>query len=100
MGKSLGNTIEPKSLVMRFGSDAVRYYFLKEIEFGRDGDYSEERFINIVNAHLANTIGKDVFIYEHFKLYFLLLFQSLRQGYSCSFSFYYQETYLTELLVY
>lgn len=57
MGKSLGNTLEPKDLVGKFGSDAVRYYFLKEIEFGRDGDYSEERFINIVNAHLANTIG-------------------------------------------
>ncbi|MCO5588478.1 hypothetical protein L7F22_042435 [Adiantum nelumboides] len=57
MGKSLGNTIEPRELVSKFGSDAVRYYFLKEIEFGRDGDYSEERFIKIVNANLANTIG-------------------------------------------
>ncbi|GAV76088.1 tRNA-synt_1g domain-containing protein [Cephalotus follicularis] len=57
MGKSLGNTLEPKELVQNFGSDAVRYFFLKEIEFGNDGDYSEARFINIVNAHLANTIG-------------------------------------------
>lgn len=57
MGKSLGNTIEPRDLVSKFGPDAVRYYFLKEIEFGRDGDYSEERFINMVNANLANTIG-------------------------------------------
>lgn len=57
MGKSLGNTLEPKDLVQRFGSDAVRYFFLREVEFGNDGDYSEERFINIVNAHLANTIG-------------------------------------------
>lgn len=57
MGKSLGNTIEPKDLVQRFGSDAVRYFFLREVEFGSDGDYSEDRFINIVNAHLANTIG-------------------------------------------
>jgi len=57
MGKSLGNTLEPKDLVHRFGSDAVRYFFLREVEFGNDGDYSEERFINIVNAHLANTIG-------------------------------------------
>lgn len=57
MGKSLGNTLEPNYLVHRFGSDAVRYFFLKEVEFGSDGDYSEERFINIVNAHLANTIG-------------------------------------------
>lgn len=57
MGKSLGNTIEPNDLVQRFGADAVRYFFLREVEFGGDGDYSEERFINIVNAHLANTIG-------------------------------------------
>uniref|UniRef100_A0A7N0TPI9 methionine--tRNA ligase n=1 Tax=Kalanchoe fedtschenkoi TaxID=63787 RepID=A0A7N0TPI9_KALFE len=57
MGKSLGNTIEPYDLVQNFGSDAVRYYFLKEVELGNDGDYSEERFINSVNAGLANTIG-------------------------------------------
>nr|AAN77311.1 Putative methionyl-tRNA synthetase [Oryza sativa Japonica Group] len=57
MGKSLGNTLEPKDLVNRFGVDSVRYFFLREVEFGNDGDYSEERFINIVNAHLANTIG-------------------------------------------
>jgi len=56
MGKSLGNTLEPKDLVERFGADDVRH-FLQEVEFGNDGDYSEERFINIVNAHLANTIG-------------------------------------------
>ncbi|XP_078430257.1 methionyl-tRNA synthetase / methionine-tRNA ligase / MetRS (cpMetRS) [Wolffia australiana] len=57
MGKSLGNTLEPKDLVNRFGVDAIRYFFLREVEFGSDGDYSEDRFINIVNAHLANTIG-------------------------------------------
>ncbi|KAI3937924.1 hypothetical protein MKX01_027851 [Papaver californicum] len=57
MEKSLGNTLKPKYLVLRFGSDAVRYFFLREVELGNDGDYSEERFINIVNAHLANTIG-------------------------------------------
>lgn len=57
MGKSLGNTLEPKELVHKFGSDAVRYFFLREVEFGNDGDYSEDRFISTVNAHLANTIG-------------------------------------------
>lgn len=57
MGKSLGNTLEPNELVQKFGSDPVRYFFLREVEFGSDGDYAEDRFINIVNAHLANTIG-------------------------------------------
>lgn len=57
MGKSLGNTLNPYELVSNFGADAVRYYFMKEIEFGRDGDYAETRFINIVNADLANDLG-------------------------------------------
>lgn len=57
MGKALGNVLEPVSLVDAYGADAVRYFFLKEIELGRDGDFSEERFRNIVNANLANDIG-------------------------------------------
>jgi methionyl-tRNA synthetase len=57
MGKSLGNTIDPIALVQRYGADAVRYYFLKEIEFGRDGDFNETRFVHILNADLANDLG-------------------------------------------
>jgi methionyl-tRNA synthetase len=57
MGKSLGNTLDPVELVNRYGADAIRYYFLKEIEFGRDGDFSETRFVDIVNADLANDLG-------------------------------------------
>ncbi|KAJ4904709.1 methionyl-tRNA synthetase / methionine--tRNA ligase / MetRS (cpMetRS) [Raphanus sativus] len=57
MGKKLGNTLEPFELVQKFGPDAVWYFFLREVEFGNDGDYSEDGFIKIVNAHLANTIG-------------------------------------------
>lgn len=57
MGKSLGNTLDPVDLVDRFGAEAVRYYFIKEIEFGRDGDFSEPRFINILNADLADDLG-------------------------------------------
>jgi len=57
MGKSLGNTLDPFDLTQRYGADAVRYYFLKEIEFGRDGDFSEIRFINTLNADLANDLG-------------------------------------------
>ena len=57
ISKTLGNTIDPVALVKRYGADAVRYYFLKEIEFGKDGDFNETRFINIVNADLANDLG-------------------------------------------
>jgi methionyl-tRNA synthetase len=57
MGKSLGNTLDPLALVDQYGADAVRFYFLKEIEFGRDGDFNETRFINVLNADLANDLG-------------------------------------------
>ncbi|NJN29603.1 MAG: methionine--tRNA ligase [Synechococcales cyanobacterium RM1_1_8] len=57
MGKSLGNVLDPVALINRYGSDAVRYYFLKEIEFGRDGDFSEARFVDTLNADLANDLG-------------------------------------------
>ena len=57
MGKSLGNVLDPFELVKQYGSDAIRYYFLKEIEFGRDGDFNETRFVNILNADLANDLG-------------------------------------------
>ena len=57
MGKSQGNTLDPVELVEKYGPDAVRYYFLREIEFGKDGDFSETRFINVLNADLANDLG-------------------------------------------
>lgn len=57
MGKSLGNTLDPFDLLNRYSADAVRYYFIKEIEFGKDGDFNETRFVNILNADLANDLG-------------------------------------------
>ncbi len=57
MGKTLGNTLDPVELVNRYSVDAIRYYFLKEIEFGQDGDFNETRFINILNADLADNLG-------------------------------------------
>ncbi|WP_256363830.1 methionine--tRNA ligase [Synechocystis sp. PCC 6803] len=57
MGKSLGNTVDPLDLINRYGEDAFRYYFLKEIEFGKDGDFNEQRFVNVLNADLANDLG-------------------------------------------
>ncbi|MEM8721554.1 MAG: methionine--tRNA ligase [Cyanobacteria bacterium P01_G01_bin.39] len=60
MGKTLGNTIDPFDLVDRYGVDAVRYYFLKETELGKDGDFNETRFINVLNNDLADVLGNSL----------------------------------------
>ncbi|WP_029039921.1 methionine--tRNA ligase [Cucumibacter marinus] len=57
MSKSLGNVVDPFDLLGEFGTDPVRYYFLREVNFGNDGDYTRERFINRCNADLANDFG-------------------------------------------
>jgi methionyl-tRNA synthetase len=57
MSKSLGNVINPKDLVEKYGTDPVRYYLLSEIPTFADGDYSEEKFQFKYNADLANGLG-------------------------------------------
>ena len=57
MGKSLGNTLDPFALVDKYGADAVRYYFLRAIELGKDGDFNEARFVDVLNADLAKNLG-------------------------------------------
>jgi methionyl-tRNA synthetase len=57
MSKSLGNVIDPFALVEEFGADPVRYFFLREVSFGQDGDYSNDKLINRSNADLANNFG-------------------------------------------
>ena len=57
MGKSLGNTIDPVELAQKYGSDAVRYFLLREIPFGQDGDVSEEKLKARFNGDLANGLG-------------------------------------------
>jgi methionyl-tRNA synthetase len=57
MSKSLGNVIRPKDLTDRFGIEAVRYFFLREMVFGLDAQFSEEAMIQRINADLANNIG-------------------------------------------
>lgn len=57
MSKSVGNVIDPISMVDHYGRDQVRYFFLREVPFGRDGNYSHEAIVNRINADLANDLG-------------------------------------------
>jgi methionyl-tRNA synthetase len=57
MGKSLGNVLDPESLLEHCGRDSVRWYLLRDIPFGDDGDFQQQRFSDLVNNDLANTIG-------------------------------------------
>jgi methionyl-tRNA synthetase len=57
MSKSVGNVIDPFSLVDHYGVDPVRYFFLREVPFGQDGNYSHEAIVQRINADLANDLG-------------------------------------------
>ena len=57
MGKSTGNAIDPNTLLDRYGEDAMRFFFLKEIKFGQDGSFEETRFVHSVNDVLADKLG-------------------------------------------
>ena len=53
MSKSLGNVLDPMTLTAHYGVDALRYFFLREVPFGRDGSFSDEAIVNRVNADLG-----------------------------------------------
>ncbi len=57
MSKSLGNAIDPFNMVEHFGLDQIRYFFLREVPFGKDGNYTYEAIVNRINADLANDLG-------------------------------------------
>lgn len=57
ISKSVGNVIEPLALVERFGLDQVRYFLMREVPFGQDGDFSEQALIQRINSNLANDLG-------------------------------------------
>jgi methionyl-tRNA synthetase len=57
MSKSVGNVIDPSALADHYGVDALRYFFLREVPFGQDGNYSHDAIVQRINADLANDLG-------------------------------------------
>lgn len=57
MSKSFGNVIDPKEVTEIYGRDQIRYFILREISFGSDGDFSKERLVERINSDLANSLG-------------------------------------------
>lgn len=57
ISKSLGNAIDPREYVKKYGNDVVRYYLVRDIMFGKDGDFSEENLVKRLNSDLANDYG-------------------------------------------
>jgi len=57
MSKSVGNVVDPFALIDAYGVDAVRYFFLREVPFGQDGNYSHQAIVQRINADLANDLG-------------------------------------------
>ena len=70
ISKSVGNVIDPFDLVEEFGLDQVRYFLMREINFGNDGNFSRENLILRNNSELSNKIGNllqrtSAFVYKH-----------------------------------
>jgi len=57
ISKSLGNTIDPFDLIETYGLDQTRYFLLREVPFGQDGDFSQKAMVNRINADLSNNLG-------------------------------------------
>ena len=57
MSKSVGNVVDPFAMADAYGVDPMRYFFLREVPFGQDGNYSHEAIVNRINADLANDLG-------------------------------------------
>ncbi len=57
MSKSRGNVVDPNKMVDEFGADAFRYFLLREVPFGQDGDFSQTAMVTSINSDLANGIG-------------------------------------------
>ena len=60
MSKSVGNVVDPIALIEEFGADAIRYFLLREITLGQDGNISRDALINRINSDLANDLGNSL----------------------------------------
>ena len=71
ISKSTGNTIDPNVMIDKFGLDQFRYFLMREIPLGNDGDFSEKAFLNRINSDLSNNLGNLIqrvmkFIYKNY----------------------------------
>ncbi len=57
MSKTIGNVVDPVGMAEKYGTDTLRYYLLREIPTGRDGDFSDQLFVERYNSDLANNLG-------------------------------------------
>jgi len=57
MSKSAGNVVDPFTMIETYGVEALRYFFMRDVQFGQDGSFSHQAIINRVNADLANDLG-------------------------------------------
>ena len=57
MSKSRGNILDPLEIIKQYGLDPLRYYLIKEVSFGNDGNISQERLEDCINSDLANNFG-------------------------------------------
>ena len=72
ISKSLGNTIDPNKIIDKFGLDQFRYFLLREVTLGQDGDFSENALKNRINSDLSNNLGNLVqrtikFLFKNFE---------------------------------
>ena len=60
ISKSLGNAIDPTSIIQSYGADAYRYFLLREVPFGLDGNFSHSALIHRINSDLGNDLGQSI----------------------------------------
>jgi len=60
MSKSKGNVVDPNRLIDHFGSDAIRYFLLREVSFGQDARYNTQALVERINSDLANDLGNSL----------------------------------------